>query len=112
MSPHVSGAPEAANNLVAYQQYAVFAADRLDLRPVIGGRDDDAACALHWFAAEGGDIFGADFEDFALDGLRTNIAEFFRRTIADFIEPVRLADLLVAGVGETAHGVHHFLAPQ
>ena len=73
--PHIAGAAKARDHLVADQQYAIFAADRLDLRPVIGGRNDDAACALHRFADKGSDIFRADFEDFGLDCLGTGSAE-------------------------------------
>ena len=106
MAPHVAGATEAANDLVADHQYAIFAANRLDLRPVIGGRNDNSTCALHWLTNEGGNIFGANFKDFGLNGFRTGSAKRLGRHVAAFIMPIRLADMLDAGDGIAADIVH------
>jgi len=65
----VAQPPEAGDDLVADQQDTVFAADRLDARPVAGGRDDNASGPLYRLADEGGDMLRADAEDTVLDGL-------------------------------------------
>ena len=106
MAPHIAGAAKATDNLVADHEDTVFAADRLDLWPVVGGRDDDTAGTLHRFADEGGDVFRADFNDFVLYGLRAGGAEIFGAHVAAFIIPIRLADMFDTRDRHLAFDVH------
>ncbi len=102
MAPDIAGAAKAADHLIAYQQDAIFAADRLNLRPIIGGRNDDAARALYRFADESRDIFGANFQDFRFNGFGASRAEIFDAHIAPFIIPIRLAHMFDTGQRQDA----------
>ncbi len=75
MTPHIAGAAKSADNFVADQEDAKFAADGLNLRPVIGRRNDNAASTLNGFTDERSDIFGSDFEDLGLDRFGTGGAK-------------------------------------
>src|SRR3546814_15077132 len=106
MPPHPAGAPEAADHFVRHEQQAIFAHHRLDLGPIVLGRDDHPARALHRLADEGGAIFGADLENLVLDRLDTGVAIFLLAHPLPFTIIVRLADLLATGDRQVALPLH------
>ena len=61
---------EPADYLVTAEQDAIFAADGFNAGPVAGGRNDDAAGALHRFTNERRDILRPGGKDGILHGLR------------------------------------------
>ena len=67
-----SRAAEAGDHFVGDQQHVVLVADLADAREVVGGRDDDAAGALHRLGDERRDGVGAFAQDrlFELVGRR------------------------------------------
>ncbi len=110
MAPHIARPAKAADDFIADEQDAVFAADRLNRWPIIGRRDDDAARALNWFTNKRRDVFGADAEDALLNRIGADKAESLLRHALALIIPVGLADMLDAGDGEIALRVHEFHA--
>src|SRR3546814_6797849 len=97
---------ESADHVVADQQDTVFAADRLDPRPIALGRDDHAAGALHRLADEGRDLLRADLEDLLLHRVGRRFAEGARILPEPLVERIRLADPLDTGQPRPALGVH------
>ena len=73
---HLAGAAEAGHHLVGNQQHAMTVAHRADQRPVVLGRHDDAAGALHRLGDEGGHGVGALEDDLALQQLGAEPAQF------------------------------------
>ena len=102
----VAGAAKAGDHLVRDQKDFVFVADALDFGPVAVRRDDHAACALNGFGDEGRDVFLAQFEDLGLQLARALKPEVFGAVIAPFQIPMRLVDMVDAGNGQAALGMH------
>ena len=105
-------AAKAADHFIADQQDAIFAADRLDRLPISGGRDDHAARALHRFANERGNVFGADRQDAVLDRLRRARAEGHRVFAKAVAERIGLHHMLDARDRQAALNMHEFHAAQ
>ena len=85
--------------------------DALNLGPIAGWRDDDAARALHRFTNEGGHFVGANVENFGLELACHADAEIMLRLVRQGIgQVVGLVDVHDAGNGQVALLVHPFHA--
>ncbi len=109
---HVTGAAEAADDLVDDEQHVVLAADPLHLGPVGLGRDDDRAGAHDRLAHEGGDVVRAQLQDLVLDSSGGLEAERLGRQVAAEVVPVGRHNVDEAGQRQVGLGVHLRLAAQ
>ena len=101
------------NHLVADQQDAELVDDALNLGPIAGWRDDDAARALHRFTNEGGHFVSAYFENFGLElACHADTEIMLRLARQGIFKMVGLVDVNDARDGQVALLVHALHAAQ
>ncbi len=106
MSEPVAQPAEAADDLVADEQDAVFAANGLDPRPIAVGWDNHAAGALDRFADEGGDVLRPDGQDAVFQRLRYALGERIRTFAETLTEKIRLQHMFDAGNRQITLDMH------
>src|SRR5262245_30170293 len=87
---------EPANDLIADEQDAMAATDRLHPRPIARRWNDHSARTLNRFADERRDILRTDCKDSLLDGTRGTLGKPLRVFAEPFAERVGLHDVLDA----------------